>query len=176
MMTRVVDPLEQQAGVAPSTIWAGSSGDFAVAPANDARNPQGLSGDAAILSALALCLFSDGKGDPDPIDPAAIDLRGWPGDGFDVDRAAGEAPLGNKVWTLFRLPVNDENARTAERYMIEALSCLIGQGVLGSAEVKATPYPSQRRVDLVYILRRPNGTTLYSGPWAGLWETMQGVV
>ena len=175
-MTRIIDPLEQQAGVAPATVWTGSSGDFAVAPASDSRNPQGLASDAALLSAIALCLFSDCRGDPDPIDPAGIDLRGWPGDGFDVDRAGGEAPLGNKVWTLFRLPVNNENARAAERFMNEALAPLLTQKLLGSATVRATPYPALRRVDLVYVLKRTDGTALYSGPWAGLWETLQGAL
>lgn len=173
-MTRIADVLDQSISAAPSTVWSGSSGDFAVSTPADPVSPAGLVADAPLLSAIALCFGTDAKGEPDPLDPSAVDLRGWPGDGFDVDTAAGEAPLGNKLWMLFRLPVNDANARMAERYLTESFQPLITQKLLGSVVVRATPYPSQRRVDLVYTLKRVDGTTLYSGPWAGLWEGLRG--
>lgn len=175
-MTRIADVLDQSISASPSTVWSGSSGDFAVASPADALSPAGLVADAPLLSAIALCFGTDLKGDADPLDPASIDLRGWPGDGFDIDTAAGEAPLGNKLWMLFRLPVNEDNARMAERFLTEAFQPLLTQKVLGSVSVQATPNAAQRRVDLVYTLKRTNGTTLYSGPWAGLWEGLKGQV
>ena len=171
-MTRLVDPLKAGLVVAPATVWNGFSGDFAVAPASNAASPAGLLADAPLLTAIALCLFSDVRGEADPLDPASIDLRGWPGDGFDL--APGEAPLGSKAWMLQRLPVNDATARKAEAYMRDALAPLLAQKILGSAEVQATPYPALRRIDLVYTLRRVDGSTLVTGPWAGLWEGLKG--
>lgn len=173
-MTRLSERIDGGLVVAPSLVWTGSSGDFALAPAADPVNPAGLLADAPLLSAIALCLFSDGRGEADPIDPAAIDLRGWPGDGFDIDRAAGETPLGNPAWTLFRRPVNAETARLAERYMTAALQPLIDQGLLGSVAITARPLVNMNAIEMIYHLTRVDGTALHSGPWAGLLQKLKG--
>lgn len=169
-MTRLSDPSGRAAALAPVTIWDGDSGDFAEALLTDPVNPGGLVSDGALLGAITLALFSDSRGVPDPLAPDDFDLRGWPGDYFDVDTAAGEAPLGNQTWLLARGPANAAAARQAEIYAETALEPLIRQGLIGSVVVSAVANPAQRRIDRRITITRVDGSRLYSGPLAGLWS------
>lgn len=172
-MTRISEPVTLYQGIAPDVVWDGQKGDLAVAAPDDAANPAGLLANAPLYTAITLSLFSDAKIPPDPLDPANVDLRGWPGDGFDVQAQAGEAPLGSKFWEAYRYPVNAENARRIERAGREALQPLITQGILGSVEVVATPRRAEGWFDIAYTLKSVAGTTLYSGPFAGLWQGLR---
>ncbi len=171
-MTRLlVDALVPQ-GAGPDILWDGQAGDMAVAPLSDASNPAGLLARDPLKTALVLALECDARGPRDPLDPASYDVRGWPGDGFDVDVARGEASLGSTTWTAYRHPVDDENARRVVEAAQVALKPLQDQGVLGDVTVTAEADTAERRIRRTITIRRPDGTLLYTGPYAGLWEAL----
>ena len=172
-MTRISDPVALFQGVAPDVVWDGQKGDLALAPPDNAANPAGLLADAPLYTAIVLCLFTDARIPPDPLDPAQVDLRGWPGDGFDVQAEAGEAALGSTFWEAYRYPVNAENARRIEMAGRAALQPLVAQNILGSVAVAATPRRAENRFDITYTLKSVSGTILYSGPFAGLWQGLR---
>lgn len=175
-MTRLAALPDRDAAFAPTMTWDVDHGDFAIASPSDPVNPAGLISDGALLGAIATLLFSDSAGSPDPLDPADIDLRGWPGDYFDVDRAAGEAPLGNLTWMLARHPTNAATARLAEVYAEQALQPLIAQGLIKSVTVKATDFRGTRKIERIITITRPDGSRLYSGLLAGLWTGLSNAI
>lgn len=175
-MTRLAPLPERDAAFSPVMTWDVDHGDFAVAPLTDPVNPGGLISDGALIGAIATLLFSDCAGMPDPLDPADIDLRGWPGDYFDVDRAAGEAPLGNLTWMLARHPTNAATARLSEIYAEQALQPLITQGLIKSVSVTAQDFRGSRKIERVITITRPDGSRLYSGLLAGLWTGLSNVI
>lgn len=171
-MTRLlVDALVPQ-GAGPDILWNGERGDMALAPLTDPGNPAGLVARNPLLTALVLALESDARGPRDPLDPAAYDLRGWPGDGFDVDVASGEAPLGSTTWVAFRHPTDDDNARRVVEAAQVALKPLQDQGLIGDVTVEAEADPAENRIRRTITIARPDGSILYSGPFAGLWEAL----
>ena len=103
-MTRLSDLPARVAAIAPAIVWDGKAGDFAVAPLTDPVNPGGLVADPAILSAITILVFTDSEGSPDPLAPDDLDCRGWPGDGFDIDVAAGEGLIGSVTVTAIAYP------------------------------------------------------------------------
>lgn len=171
-MVRVIaDALAPAAG-APDTLWDGQSGDMAVAPLTEPGNPAGLIARDPLKTALVLALESDARGERDPLDPYAYDVKGWPGDGFDIDVSKGEAPLGSTTWLAWRHPVDDDNARRVEDAALVALAPLQKQGAIGNVTVTAIPIPAENRIERRIAIARPDGTLLYSGPFAGLWEAL----
>lgn len=171
MARLIVDALAPQ-GAGPDCVWNGAYGDMAVAPLAEPGNPLGLLARDPLLTALVLALESDARGERDPLDPYAYDVRGWAGDGFDIDKARGEAPLGSTTWLAWRHPTDDENARRVGDAALVALKPLQDQGVIGDVEVTATPDPASNRIVRTIRIARPDGTELYSGPYAGLWEAL----
>ncbi|MFC5505165.1 phage GP46 family protein [Bosea massiliensis] len=171
-MTRLlVDALVPQ-GAGPDILWNGESGDMALAPLTDPGNPAGLVARNPLLTALVMSLESDARGPRDPLDPSVYDQRGWPGDGFDVDTARGEAPLGSTTWVAFRHPTDDENAQRVVEAAQVALKPLQDQGVIGDVTVEAEADPAETRIRRSITIARPDGSILYSGPFSGLWEAL----
>lgn len=171
-MTRIILDAFSPVDAGPDTVWDGEMGDMAVAPLSDPDNPAGLLARDPLKTALVLALESDARGEPDPLDPTAYDLRGWPGDGFDVDVARGEAPLGSTVWTAFRHAVDEENAQRVEDATRVALKPLQDQGVIGEVAVTATPDAASNLIRREIRIARPDGSILYSGPFSGLWGAL----
>lgn len=172
MARLIVDPLAPQ-GAGPDTVWDGERGDMAVAPLAEPGNPQGLQARNPLLTAIVLALESDARGERDPLDPYAYDVRGWPGDGFDVDRSRGEAQLGATTWVAWRYAVDDDNAQRVIDSTLVALKPLQDQGAIGAVDVTADADPANNRIRRVIHIRRPDGTVLYSGPFAGLWDALR---
>lgn len=171
-MTRLlVDALVPQ-GAGPDVIWDGEFGDVAVAPLSDRSNAGGLVARDPLMTAFVLALESDARGPHDPLDPTSYDLRGWPGDGFDVDASRGEAALGSTTWTAYRHPVDEDNARRVIEAGQVALKPLQDQGLIGDVLVTAEPDPASNRITRAISIARPDGTLLYSGPFSGLWEAL----
>jgi phage gp46-like protein len=171
-MTRLlVDALVPQ-GAGPDILWDGQSGDMAVAPLDDPGNPAGLVARDPLLTGLVLALECDARGPRDPLDPSSYDVRGWPGDGFDVDLGRGEGPLGSTTWVAYRHPVDDENARRVVEAAQIALKVLQDQGVLGDVTVEAVADAAENRIRRTIAIKRPDGALLYAGPYAGLWEAL----
>ena len=105
-MSNLAFSIRSNEGCAPQpiltwdTVWDAQSGfaDWAYADRSEASNRGGLQAQAALQTAVILCLFTDRYCPPDH--PLAFllegdDPRGWWGDGVDVARDQGEAPLGS---------------------------------------------------------------------------------
>ncbi|MCP4564069.1 MAG: hypothetical protein GY873_30085 [Bosea sp.] len=171
MARLIADPLAPKSA-GPDTVWDGERGDMAVAPLSEPGNPLGFLARNPILTALVLALETDARGERDPLDPYAYDVRGWPGDGFDLDKARGEAPLGSTVWLSWRHATDDENAQRVVDATLVALKPLQDQGVIGAVDCDAIADPAENRIRRTIRIARPDGTELYSGPFAGLWEAL----
>jgi phage gp46-like protein len=167
----LADPLASlDAG--PDTVWDGESGDIAIAPLGDPDNAGGLLARNPLLTALVLSLECDARAEPDPVDPDSHDLRGWPGDGFDLRADLGEAPLGSRTWEAYRFPVDPENASRVRDAALIALRPLQRQGVIGRVDVQAVADEAGRRIERIIHIERPGGGVIYSGPFAGLWAAL----
>lgn len=171
-MTRLLADALVPQGAGPDILWDGQRGDMALAPLSEPGNPAGLVARNPLLTGLVLSLETDARGPHDPLDPAAYELRGWPGDGFDVDVSKGEAPLGSTTWVSFRHPTDDDNARRVIEAAQIALKPLQDQGVIGDVTVDAVADPAETRIRRTITIARPDGSILYSGPYAGLWEAL----
>ena len=176
------------AGVAvlpPDIVWlradgsrAGSGfgvrGDFAVA-ATAADGAGGLEAKNPLLTAVILCLFTDCRVEDYEIDAGrAGDRRGWPGDGFDVDLAAGEGPMGSKLWLLRRMDLNDQTAMWAQAEAQRALQPLIKQGAAVRVTAAATPDYANDRMTLGVALYGRDGAQTFSEQFDLLWTLAMG--
>lgn len=114
--------------------------DWALA-GNAAGNTGGLAADAALATAVTLCMFSDAM--IPPAHPLAYlvadgDRRGWWGDGVDVRADLGEGPLGSLLWVLRRAPLTPAIAQWARTLALQALSPLQRQGAVVRIDATAT--------------------------------------
>lgn len=177
-MTRIIDPTGDRTPVTPDLVLirdpvlGADRADFALAGPDAGNNALGLQSGQTLATAIALCLMSDARGAPDSSDAAEIDLRGWPGDGFDIDTARGEAPLGNTVWERFRWPANAANAREIADRFTNALEPLRRQKAIGEMRFSATPDPATNTIKLDVSITAPSGRVIYDGPFAQLWEAI----
>lgn len=177
-MTRIIEPVGDASPTSPDLVLitdpvlGADRADFALAGPDDRSNPLGLRAGQGLATAIALCLMSDARGATDLDDGDLLDLRGWPGDGFDVDAARGEAALGNTVWERFRWPADDANAREIGNRFAVALEPLRRQGVIGEARFDPTPDPASNRIIITVRISAPSGRVIYDGPFAGLWEAI----
>ncbi|GHE51032.1 hypothetical protein GCM10019059_07780 [Camelimonas fluminis] len=180
-MTRIIDPAGNAAPSSPDLVLiadpvlGADRADFALAGPSDQHNPLGLCAGQTLATAIALCLMTDARGAVDQDDGDQIDLRGWPGDGFDVDAARGEAALGNTVWERFRWPADAANASQIAARFAAALEPLRRQGVIGEVRFDATPDPARNRITINVRIAAPSGRVIYDGPFAGLWEAILAV-
>lgn len=186
-MLLTLTPLADAGVVAlpPDIVWlkadgtrAGSGfgvrGDFAVA-ATAADGAGGLQARNPLLTGVILCLFSDCRVEGYEIDAGrAGDRRGWPGDGFDVDTAVGEGPLGSKLWLLRRMDLNEQTALWAQGEAKRALQPLIAQGAAVSVEATATPDYVNDRMTLAVALYGRDGAQVFSETFDLLWKLAMG--
>src|SRR4051812_23188738 len=126
MVALTITPLGE-AGVellAPDIVWQnGMVGDFALVespPADGAAG--GLQAQHPIETAVLMCLYTDARCEVRELRfEMGGDRRGWPGDGFDIDTSAGEAPLGSKLWLYRRHQLTDITAAEIEAEARRAL-------------------------------------------------------
>ncbi len=162
-----ITPLEE-AGVALlpfDVVWNGSAGDFVADPVFglQARDP--------IATAVVLLLFSDARGSDAALARAGeSDPRGWVGDGFDVDRAGGEAPLGSTLWLLRREALTDAVVRQVEDAARQALQPLIRQGAVARIEISTAPDAARRILGLSVALFGRDGGRRYAARFDILWR------
>lgn len=167
-----IEPLtdEDAASLTPDIVWDGQRGDLALAGLDAAVNPGGLKSEAAIATAVLICLATDLRVEDYEL-PPDVDNRGWAGDGFDLRGA--ERPLGSRLWTLENSTVDDADIpRRAETYAEEALETLIDQGLAVRADVSATARPVDRRLDLEVSLYGRDGRAVFHERFAVLWEQL----
>ncbi len=113
-------------------VWNNERGDFAVSAAT------GLQASDPIRTAVVMLLFTDARGtDAEMLHADETDKRGWVGDGFDVDTAAGEAPLGSRLWLYRREALTDAVARKFDDEARRCLQPLIDQGAAARIDVAA---------------------------------------
>ena len=184
-MSNLAFSIRSNEGCAPQpiltwdTVWDAQSGfaDWAYADRSEASNRGGLQAQAALQTAVILCLFTDRYCPPDH--PLAFliegdDPRGWWGDGVDVARDQGEAPLGSLLWLLAHAPLTEEIARYAQAFALEALSVLIGQQAVVRVEAQ-TQIVGPSRLNLAVQLYGRDGSRLYAHQFDDVWRQAFGV-
>ena len=153
----------------PDIVWNGTSGDFAVATVPADGGVGGLVARNPYETAVLLLLFSDAR-----IDPSDLrfemhgDRRGWVGDGFDLDTANGEAPLGSLLWVYRRSVLNDRTFADIQAEARRALQPLIGQGAAVRIDVGGTMNKVAGRVSLTVTIYGRDKRQLYAGSFDAL--------
>lgn len=131
--------------LAPDLAFDGVSGDFVLAAA-DAANAGGFRADNALLTAVAICLFTDRRVEAYELRDGD-ENRGWPGDGFDI--GPGDYVLGSRLWLLRRRALTAETILLADDYVREALQPLLDQGAFARFDVAvAAPGASVLTIDV----------------------------
>ena len=179
-MTNLAFQIRSNEGCSPQailiwdTVWNVQIGygDWAYAPLSETYNVGGLRAEAALETAVFLCLFTDRYCPPDH--PLAYliesdDSRGWWGDGVDVRGDLGEAPMGSMLWLLERAQATQENTMWARSFALDALAPLVGQGAVARADAQATLHPPGR-IDLMVQLYARDGSKLYARRFDDLWR------
>lgn len=152
----------------------GVRGDFAVSVALS-DGPGGLEAKDPLRTGVIALLFSDVRVEGYEIDAGrAGDQRGWPGDGFDVDTAAGEQPLGSKLWLLRRMDLNDQTAMWAQAEAKRALNPLKVQGLCVKIDAKATPDFANDTMWLAIALYGRDGAQVYAEKFDLVWKLATG--
>ena len=148
-------------------------GDLAPAEPDETGNRGGLRARAALETAVLICLMSDERADPDELRDGDIN-RGWPGDSFDM--AAGEAPIGSKLWLLRRRAIDaDRLPALAEAYAVDACQVLVGQGAVAHVAAGATVAPERNRIEITVTLTDRFGASLVAPNFAVLWDELNGL-
>lgn len=167
--------IEREPSLVPDLVWDGIMGDLALADPGEVGNRGGLRARAQLETAVLICLMSDARADADELRDGDVN-RGWPGDSFDVDAGAGEAPIGSKLWLLMRRTVDDEAVpRLAEAYARDALQPLIRQGAAAAITVQATANPAGNRLDLAVTLTDRAGGVIVAPNFSILWSQLNGI-
>ncbi len=160
----------------PDLIWNGFTGDFVVATVPAEGGVGGFVARNPIQTAVLMLLFTDVRVDPSELTFAQRgDCRGWVGDGFDVDTAIGEQPLGSKLW-LFRRAI--ANAKTAAAIAAEArraLQPLIVQGVVVRIDASTELLAAENQIRLAVALYGRDGTQVYAAKFDALWKRVGGL-
>jgi phage gp46-like protein len=165
----------REPSLAPDLVWDGVMGDIAPAGPDEPSNRGGLRAVAHLETAVLICLMTDARADAEELRSGDVN-RGWPGDTFDLDRSAGEAPIGSKLWLLMRRTVDDEIVpRLAEAYAIEALHPLISQGAAAQITARATARPAQNCIDLAVTLTDRVGGVIVAPNFSILWSELNGI-
>lgn len=109
-----------------------------------AGNPPDLVGDAGLLSAVIVSLFTDARAYPDdplPDEKVGVhsDLRGFWGDELHDPASQWQAPrsIGSRLWLLWREKDLDVVVARARQYASEALAWLQAEGWVKRLEVDA---------------------------------------
>jgi phage gp46-like protein len=149
----------------------GFVGDFAVETAPTQQGVGGFQARNPIESAVIMLLFSDKRCAAAQLKLGlGGDRRGWPGDGFDVDTANGEAALGSLLWLDRRTVLNDRTAAQVAADAKAALQPLIVQQVCVEANTTATIISKALgNVRLGVQLVGRDGTEVYAGKFGPLW-------
>ena len=105
-----------------ATVWAGAHGDWLLA------GPVLASG-ADLATAVLISLFTDREATTDDSIPdGTSDPRGWWAD----DAAA---PIGSRLWLIFRAKRTQATLSAAQNYAEQALQWLVDDGLCASFDV-----------------------------------------
>ena len=166
---------EAEPMLSPDLVWDGIMGDLALAEPSEVQNRGGLRARAQLETAVLICLMSDARAAAEELRDGDTN-RGWPGDTFDLDTAAGEAPIGSRLWLLERSTVDAvETPRRAEDYARAALQPLLDQGAAAAVTARAEADPARNRLTLAVTLTDRAGGLLVSRRFSLLWERLAGI-
>ncbi len=178
-MQLIVTPLSD-AGVEvlpPDIVWNGYTGDFVVSTSSADGGVGGFVARNPIETAHLLLLFSDVQVAAD--DPRLVgrgaDRRGWVGDGFDVVTAAGEAPLGSRLWLYRRAVLVAKTFSEIEFEIRSALQPLITQGAVAQIDVSGEVLNAQGQVRCAIDSFARSGSKVYSAKFDPLWKRADGL-
>lgn len=156
-------------------VWDGTRGDFAISGGGDDGPAGGFVSANPLGTAALLLLFTDGRADDQALRfEHRGDRRGWPGDGFDVDEAAGEAPLGSLLWLFRRAALLDVTGQEIEAEALRALRPLIRQGACATITTAAAVDKAGGRVALSIGLYGRDGAQVYAARFDVLWRRSDG--
>lgn len=161
----------------PDIVWDGTSGDFAVSTDQADGGVGGLVARNPYQTAVILLLNSDGQADPSDLHfEFHGDRRGWIGDSFDLDTAAGEAPLGSLLWLLRRSTLNDQTFAAIKAEVLRALNPLIVQGAAVRIDVEGSTMDKVAgRVSLVIGIYGRDRRQVYAGKFDYLLRRADGL-
>lgn len=157
--------------LAPDIVFDGYMGDLVLA-GDTAGNRGGLRATAPLETAVIICLMTDARVSDEELRDGD-ENKGWHGDGYDLDTAGGERPIGSKFWLLRRRVINAETAILAEAYAVEALQPLIDQGAAAAVTATATPRPESNRLELTVTVTDRGGGKV-AQEFAILWSSLNG--
>ena len=177
-MQLTVTPLSD-AGVdvlPPDINWNGYVGDFAVATRPADGGVGGLVARNPIETAVLLLLFTDAQADPTDLRfEHHRDPRGWVGDGFDVDVAGGEAPLGSRLWLYRRSVLIAKTFGEIEAEVRRALQPLITQGAVVQIDLAGDVLPADNTIRMSIDVYGANKRKFYSARFDPLWRRADGL-
>jgi phage gp46-like protein len=165
-------PAPEEPMLSPDIVFDGVMGDLAIAGADEPANRGGLAARDHLKTAVIIALLSDARAEPEELRDGDVN-RGWPGDAVDLDAAAGERPIGSKLWLLMRSTVDEvETPRRAEAYAIEALQPLIDQGAAASVTAQAEADPARNRLELSIEVTDRDGVLAVAMRFRVLWSDL----
>ncbi len=158
------DPCGTQPLLLWDTGWDQDFGDWSL-------DGDALSDNAQILSAVALCLFTDRRADADLTLPSASDdRRGWFGDVIDLREDLGEDKIGSLIWLFERSALTKETIEGIEDAANDALETLIDQGVAVSKTVNVEVEYESGQVSIEVILFSQDGSVQFDQRFTRLWR------
>ena len=162
----------------PDIVWLGGVvGDFAIETDPTQNGVGGFQARNPIATAVWLLLFSDRRCAVSDLKLGLNgDRRGWPGDGFDVDTASGEAPLGSLLYLYRRSALVEMTPAEISAEAKSSLQPLIVQKVC--VEINATTTIIDRTagsVELDVQLVGRDGAEVFAGKFGPLWARVQGI-
>lgn len=148
------------------TVWRNDAGcgDYAIADETDPEQSRGgLRSADPVGTAISIIIGTalrrpDGIASPDDSD----DRRGWFGDSFDIDEAAGEGPLGSLLWVLSRGPIDPPTLKMLVHYAADALQTLVDQGAVDHFEISTDTDNLRGIVFLLVVAFAPTGEAIFS--------------
>ena len=159
----------------PDVVWNGTVGDFAIAKNAAEGGAGGLVAANPLRTAVLLLLFTDARADTSELRfEHRGDRRGWVGDGFDVDRTRGEAPLGSKLWLYRRHELDDDTGRQVAAEARRALEPLIGQHAVVRIDVDFEVDKARGQIRLSVKLYGRDGREAYADKFDLLWRRADG--
>jgi phage gp46-like protein len=157
---------------APDLVWDGERGDLAINALTHPLAPGDLKAEQGLATQVLVSLMADARVDASEL-PDGVANRGWFGDCFDL--AAGETPIGSKLWLLRRRAITDGIETEIEDHVRAALQTLIDQGAVASIDVTVTADRSQNRIDFEVMLYGKSGSLAYNRKFQMLWGQIDGV-
>lgn len=152
-------------GLSPPDIgWNGFVGDFV-------EGPTGLVAANPIRTAISMLLFTNAACERAELRfEHGGDRRGWAGDGFGIDPAKGEQPLGSTLWLLRRQVLNEAVARRAEAETVRALQPLVRQKVAEKVTAEALIAAARDRIEMTIGLNTRSGRPVFSDRFDIVWK------